>query len=188
MPRSGGFTLVEVLVAMAIMVAVAVGVARLFATAVAATRSARDRTVALALASAKIEQLRSLEWRFDIDASGTLTARTDTVSDLSVEPAGSGGPGLAESPPGTLDANVPPYVDYLDRFGQWAGAGPAPVAGSAYIRRWAVRHPAGDPDQLVALQVLVTSVHREQSRPVGIPHAWDGEDVVLATLVSRTSR
>ena len=91
-PRlSSGFTLVEVVVALALLVVVTVGVVRLFAVALNAGRAARDRTLAVALATGKIEQLRSLEWRFELDASAVLTPHTDTSSNLSLEsvsPAG----------------------------------------------------------------------------------------------------
>src|SRR3954469_18448013 len=111
---SSGFTLVEVVVALALLVVVAVGVVRLFAVALNAGRAARDRTLAVALATGKIEQLRSLEWRFELDPSAVLTPYTDTSSNLSLDLITAGGPGLTESPAGTLDTNTPPYVDYLD--------------------------------------------------------------------------
>ena len=105
-----GFTLVEVLVALALLVVVSVGVVQLFAIAIEAGRAARDRTVAVSLATGKMEQLRSLEWRFELDAAGALARRTDTTSNLSADPIVAGGPGLSESPTGTLDASMPPYV------------------------------------------------------------------------------
>jgi prepilin-type N-terminal cleavage/methylation domain-containing protein len=185
---AAGFTLIEVLVALAVMVAVTVGVVQLFAVAVVAGRASRDRTLAIALASAKLEQLRSLEWRLEVDASGTAIARSDARSNLSVEPATAAGPGLAESPPGTLDRDMSPYVDYLDRFGRWCGTGATPARGAVYIRRWAVRHHPSSPQRLLAFQVLVTTVQRERSRPFSSPHGWNGTDVLLATMVSRKVR
>jgi type II secretion system protein I len=188
--RSGsrGFTLIEVLVAMAIMVVVSIGVVQLFAIAASAGRASRDRTLAVLLAAGKLEQLRALEWRLHLDAAGLETMRTDGESNVSVEPAAAGGPGLGESPPGTLDANIPPYVDYLDRLGRWTATGPSPSPDAVYIRRWAVRHAPSDPQRMIALQVLVTTVMRERSRPSSAPHVWNGEEVLLSTLVTRKGR
>jgi prepilin-type N-terminal cleavage/methylation domain-containing protein len=187
-PSSSGFTLVEVLVALALLVVVSVGVVRLFAVALEAGRVARDRTVAVSLATGKIEQLRSLEWRSELDPAGVLTTRTDTTSNLSVDPIVAGGPGLSESPAGTLDASIPPYVDYLDRRGRWVGSGASPPANAVYVRRWAVHHLASDPDRTIALQVLVATVRRELSRQPSVPHAWNGEDVLLTTIMTRRVR
>jgi prepilin-type N-terminal cleavage/methylation domain-containing protein len=184
---SGGFTLVEVLVALALLTIVSIGVVWLFTIAIDAGRTARERTMAAPLASAKLEQLRSLEWRAEVSATGT-TSRSDLTSNISVEPVASGGPGLSESPPGTLDSSLPPYVDYLDRFGRWVGSGASPPAGAVYIRRWAVHPLAGDPDRTLALQVLVTTVARERARLPPAPHAWGGEDVLLATMITRRAR
>jgi prepilin-type N-terminal cleavage/methylation domain-containing protein len=184
---SSGFTLVEVLVALALLTIVSVGIVWLFTMAIDAGRTSRERTMAVPLASAKLEQLRSLEWRAEVTAMGT-TSRSDLTTNLSVDPIADGGPGLSESPPGTLDASLPPFVDYLDRFGRWIGTGASPPAGAVYIRRWAVRPLATDPDRTLALQVLVTTVARERSRPLPAPHSWGGDDVLLATMITRRAR
>jgi len=182
-PRlSSGFTLVEVVVALALLVVVTVGVVRLFAVALNAGRAARDRTLAVALATGKIEQLRSLEWRFELDASAVLIPHTDTSSNLSLESVSPG------SPVGTLDTNMPPYVDYLDWHGRWAGTGASPPGNAAYVRRWAVHRLPADPDRVVVLQVFVATVQRERARRGSAPHAWNGEDVLLATLMMRRVR
>jgi type II secretory pathway pseudopilin PulG len=185
---AGGFTLVEAIVALALLVVVTVGVVRLFAIAIDAGRTARDRTLAVALATGKLEQLRSLEWRFELDAGGVLTPRTDSSSTVSLDVVGPGGPGLSESPSGTLDSNVPPYVDFLDRHGRWAGTGTSPPANAVYVRRWAIHRMPGDSDRVVVLQVLVTTLRRERMRRGSAPHVWNGEDVLLATMMMRRVR
>ena len=185
---ASGFTLLEVLVALALLVTVSVGVVWLFAAALGAGRASQDRTVAVSLAVGRLEQLRSLEWRVEIDAAGAAIPRSDLASNLSLEPVGGGGPGLLESPGGTLDANVPPYVDYLDRHGRWLGTGASPPGGAVYIRRWAVHRLPADPDHVIALQVLVATVRRERGRLPSVPHAWNGEDVLLATMMARRVR
>lgn len=184
---SAGFTLVEVIVALALLTVVSVGVVWLFTIAIDAGRRARERTIAAPLASAKLEQLRSLEWRAEVGATGPVS-RSDHTTNLSVDPITSGGTGLSPSPSGTLDSSQPPFVDYLDRFGRWIGTGGSPPAGAVYIRRWAIHPLASDPERTLSLQVLVTTVAREQARPPSAPHAWDGEDVLLATMITRRAR
>ena len=188
-PRSqAGFTLVEVLVALSLMVVVSIGVVQLFAIALTASHVSRDRTVAVWLATGKMEQLRSLEWRIELDPAGGLMMHTDLTSDVSVDPAAAGGPGLRQSPPGTLDSSTPGYADYLDRFGRHVGSGASPPAAAVYIRRWAVRRLPADPDGVVVLQVLVTTTHRDGIRSPFVRHAWNGEDVLLTTMMTRRGR
>ena len=182
--RSTGFTLVEVLVAMALLVAAAVGVVRLFAVALASGRASRDLTIEVALAAGKLEELRSLTWAYDVQPGVPPVPRTDEATDLSAEPAAGGGPGLSEAPAGTLDTSTAGYADYLDPRGRWVGTGGSPPPTAAYIRRWTVRRFPGD-ERLVALQVLVTSVRSERLRAAGTPHVWTGEDVILTTVIAR---
>jgi type II secretory pathway pseudopilin PulG len=183
-----GTTLVEVLVAVSLLAALSMGVAQLFGVAIASNLLSFDRTMAVALAAGKMEELRSLEWRYQASASAPLVARTDLSTDLSVQPIAAAGPGLAESPPGTLDASTPPYVDYLDRWGQWVGSGSSPPAGAVYVRRWGIHHWAVDPGRLLTFEVLVTTVARERLRPPLTPHAWNGRDVLLVTMMTRRVR
>jgi prepilin-type N-terminal cleavage/methylation domain-containing protein len=183
-----GFTLVELLVAMLILVVVSVGVVRLFAMSLAASRVAHDRTLMAVLAAGKLEQLRSLEWAYDIRAAGPPVVRSDTSTDLSVDSTAAGGPGLADSASGTLDANTPSYVDYLDKRGRWIGTGSSPQPSAVYIRRWSVRRLPADPERLIALTVLVTTVARERLRVGGIARTWTGEDAIVTTVVARKAR
>jgi prepilin-type N-terminal cleavage/methylation domain-containing protein len=185
---SSGFTLVEVLVALALLVVISVGVVQLFAVALTAGRVTRDRTVAVSLATGKMEQLRSLAWGFELNEAGALVARTDVSSDLSVDPPAAGGPGLSESPAGTLDHDTPRYVDYLDRHGRPIEGASAAASSAAYVRRWAVRRLPADPDRVVVLQVLVMTAGRARSRSPAAPHSWNGEDVLLATMMARRAR
>jgi prepilin-type N-terminal cleavage/methylation domain-containing protein len=140
-----GFTLVEVLVALSLLVVVSIGVVWLFVVSIEGGRVARDRTIAVVAAAGKMEQLRSLEWRFELDAAGLPSPRTDLATDVSLDPIGAGGPGLSDSPPGTLDRDTPPYVDYLDRGGRWVGNGAAAPGGAVYVRRWGVHRLPADP-------------------------------------------
>jgi prepilin-type N-terminal cleavage/methylation domain-containing protein len=183
-----GFTLIEVIVSLALLVVLSLGVVTLFKVAIDAGRIAADRTIAVVLAAGKIEQLRSLEWRFELDPSGLPSPRTDLSTNASLEPMSAGGPGLAESPAGTLDQDTPPYVDYLDRHGRWVGNGSAPPGNAVYVRRWGIHRLLSDPARVVALAVLVTTVRAARSRTATSSPQWNGEDVLLTTLVTRGVR
>jgi prepilin-type N-terminal cleavage/methylation domain-containing protein len=185
---AAGFTLIEVLVALSLLMVMLLGVVCLFSVAIDAGRVARDRTIGLVLAAGKMEQLRSLEWRFELDASGLPSPRTDLVTDVSVDPMRPGGTGLSESPSGTLDRDTPPYVDYFDRHGQWAGGGGSPPGSAAYVRRWSIHRLPADPARVIAFEVLVTTMRSARSRTPSIPLAWNGEDVLLTTMVTRSVR
>jgi len=183
-----GFTLIEVLVAMTLMVIICLGVAPLFAIAVRDARTARMQTIAVILAASKLEQLRSLTWAYETRPAMTPILRTDVTTNLSGALPTSDGAGLAESPPDTLDANTPPYVDYLDAYGAWKGTGPDPAAGAQFIRRWAVHRDPLDPERSVVLQVLVVSVAEERVRRRGGSRVWNGRDALVATMVTRRAR
>ena len=187
-PREAGFTLVEVLVALSLLAVMSLGVVWLFTVAIEAGRVARDRTIGLVLAAGKIEQLRSLEWRFELDASGLPSPRTDLVTDVSLDPMTPGGAGLSESPSGTLDRDTPQYVDYFDRHGQWAGGGGSPPADAVYVRRWSVHRLPSDPARVIAFGVLVTTMRAARTRNPSGPAAWNGEDILLTTMVTRSVR
>ena len=157
----GGFSLIEVLVAVVVLSVAAAGVASLFALAASATLIARGQTGATLLAAGKLEQLRELRWGFD--AEGTPV--TDTMSDLSTDPVTDFGRGLSASPADSLQRNVAGYVDYLDEAGRWVGTGPQPPPRAVYIRRWCIQPLPEDPVNARLLQVLVTSVVGRRGTP-----------------------
>ena len=183
-----GFTLIEVLVALSLLVVMSLGVVWLFTVAIDGGRVARDRTIELALAVGKMEQLRSLEWRFELDASGLPLPRTDVVTDVSADPMSPGGAGLSESPAGTLDRDTPPYVDYFDGRGRWVGGGGSPPASAAYVRRWSIHRLPADPARVIGFEVLVTTMRASRTRSPSAITAWNGEDVLLTTMVTRSVR
>ncbi|HJR61995.1 MAG TPA: hypothetical protein VJ813_21490 [Vicinamibacterales bacterium] len=149
------------------------------ATATEMMARARRQALAASLASARMEQLRSLRFEFD-ESGGRLT---DTATDLTIDPAGSGGPGLSPSGAGALDANLSGFVDYLDGRGSWVGAGPAAPPGAAFVRRWSVE-PADAGSDLLVLQVLVRPVVAGSAGAVG---RLDG-GARYVTLRARTRR
>ena len=150
--RSAGFGLLEVLIAAGLIIGLAAGTAQLTVTSMEAIRDAGDVSLSLLLAAQKMEQLRSLEWRYD--ASGQV-AVSDLTTDLSRDPPARGGLGLRASPPDSLDRSVAGYVDYLDRRGAWVGTGGRPPAGTAFVRRWSIQPGQPPFDDLLALDVVV---------------------------------
>jgi type II secretory pathway pseudopilin PulG len=163
--KAGGFALVEVLISVSLLVAVAVGVSQLAAAGVRTTHAARVRTVSTILAAQKMEQLRSLGFAHEWIGSPAVSVPTsDAWTDVSSELPNDLGPGLLPSPPGSLESNVAFYVDYLDAAGRWVGRDAAPPPDAVYVRRWAVRPLAADPDNMLVLHVVVAS---RASMPAG---------------------
>ena len=147
-----GFSLIEVMVATAILVVGVVSVAQLLTVGMRSNLTSRAATETMILAQQKIEELRALTWGFD--ALGNPVS--DTSSDTAVSPEQpAGGTGLGLSPAGALIGNVAGYVDYIDRAGAKLGGGTSVPAGTIYTRRWSVAASAGAPEALV-IQVLVT--------------------------------
>jgi prepilin-type N-terminal cleavage/methylation domain-containing protein len=136
MPRSrAGFTLIEVLVALALLTGSLLVLAQVMLAATRAADAARATTIATALAAQKSEQLRALAWGIDLDGAVSEDFECD-VPRWPDRPAG--GSGLTPSPPGALDADTPGYVDYLDAQGRWAGEGSPPPGSAAFVRRWSI--------------------------------------------------
>jgi type II secretory pathway pseudopilin PulG len=181
-----GFTLAEVLIAMAILMAAAYGVARLGVAAMHGGQAARSLTTCTLLAVQKMEQLRSLTWTYAGDER-TAPGVSDLSTDLSREPFSSGGRGLLPSPAGSLDRDTAGYVDYLDGRGRWVNGGGSPGPDAVYIRRWRVEPLASDPDDSLLLQVLVTTVATERrlTLPAGSRRSVLAGDASLATILTR---
>ncbi len=163
MRSNEGFSILEVLVAIAVLSVALVGLAQLFALSRRANASAKNTTFASLLAQQKMEQLRGLTWGFD-----TLgLPLTDTTTNLAVVPeSATGGVGLTPSPAGSLGRNVDGYCDYVDRNGNVLGGCGSTNASASYIRRWSVEPLPSNPNNTIALQVLVTAnVSRAAANP-----------------------
>ena len=154
-PAAAGFGLLEVLIAAGLIIGLAAGTAQLTVTSMAAINDAGSVSLGLLLAAQKMEQLQSLEWRYD--ASGQVPV-SDLTTDLSRDPPAPGGRGLRTAPPDSLDRAAAGYVDYLDRRGAWVGTGGRAPTGTAFVRRWSVQ--AGRPpfEDLLVLDVVVLSL------------------------------
>jgi prepilin-type N-terminal cleavage/methylation domain-containing protein len=125
--KASGFSLIEVLIATAIVVSAAAGLGRLFVASADATRVAGGTATALLLAEQKLEELHA--------ADGPLTA----------------------SPAGALTTDTGGFVDYWDLSGAPAitsSPGAAP-AGSVFVRRWSIEPARSGSIAPVVLQVVV---------------------------------
>jgi prepilin-type N-terminal cleavage/methylation domain-containing protein len=180
----GGFSMLEVLVAAAILAVALNALAQLLAVSTRANRSANTTTYATLLAQQKMEQLRSLLWGFDVYG----LPLTDSTTDTTVVPeTAAGGTGLSPSPADALLRNTTGYVEYLDRFGAVLGGDTTPAAGAVYIRRWSVQPLPTDPANTVVLQVMVT---RNRNHSSGMADAVKGgsrlpDEVFLVSVKTR---
>lgn len=157
-----GFSLIETLVATAILATVSLGVAQMFILATDNTRGGKFETTATTLAEQKMEQLRGLTWGFDTEGLGL--PETDVTTNLAVSPPDTSGSGLNPSPDGTLEANTDGYVDFLDQNGAYLGTGDPPPASTVYIRRWSIEPLPTNPNNTLVFQVFVTTPERENRR------------------------
>jgi hypothetical protein len=156
--------------------------------------TARDRqldasrdSAAVALAASKLDLLASLAWEASILPGGARVPRDDLTTSLAADTPAGGGQGLAPSPPGTLVANVPGYVDYLDREGRWIGEGGDIPMHAAFVRRWAVLADPAHPD-VRFLQVLVARAGVERGAPPRADLRARTGDVWLSTARFRWVR
>ena len=175
---SRGFTLIEVLLAVALLSVAALGGVQLVAVAIQAVGAARTQTLAVILASARVEELRRLTFEFDDQGLHS----TDLQTDLSTSPSSAGGPGLA--PGGSVSANLNGYVDHLDHRGDWIGSGAAAPPGAAYVRRWSIAASITTPDVLVLeVAVLPVAAQLTGGSGAGVPGATH-----LVTQLARRQR
>jgi type II secretory pathway pseudopilin PulG len=133
-----GFSLVEAMIALAIIATAFTAAVQLLMQASAANRRARLVTRAAMLAASKMEELESL---------------TYTVGDAGADVEDEG---LSESPDGTLTDDVPDYCEWFDSAGQPL-SGVARPPGASFVRRWSIRALEVDGHAL-ALQVRVATV------------------------------
>ena len=167
---------------MIVLAIAALTAAHLFVVSVRAVGLARSETMAVVLAAQKMEQLRSLTWRFD--GTGSLQSLSDHSTDLTREPSPGGGPGLGPSPAGSLWTNTTGYVDYVDRHGRWVGTGSTPPSSAAFVRRWNVMPLPASPGDSLILRVLVTTVARDALFPITALSRVPG-DVTLVSVITR---
>lgn len=135
------------------LVAVALGpIGQLIATTRHGARLARERTTCGLLAAQKVEQLRSGRWGLDRSGFPVSDSSTDFSSDNA---AAQGGGGLSAGPANALDADCPGFVDHVDEWGRWVGAGSPPPGRTVYTRRWRVDPLPADPANTLVIRVIV---------------------------------
>lgn len=183
--RMGGFSLAESLVGMAVSVTVLAGVLPVYFQAVRGALTSHDQSVAVTLASSRLEQLRGLEFRFEDGGAGPPVRFTDRTTDLAAPEPRTGGRGLAPAPPGCLLRDTSGYVDYLDAGGRWLAAGDTPPPGAHYARRWSVSPLPSSPLDALVLQVLVTPVAQELAAGARLDAARRPGDVWLTLVRTR---
>ncbi len=160
--KASGFALLEVLIAAGLIATIAAGASILASMAWRVSRQARARTIVTMVAAEKMEQLRSLAWTHVTTTGPAISlSYSDVTTDLSNDPATDDGPGLLTSPAGTLTSNVTGYVDFLDGNGRWIGRGPSAPPPAVYVRRWAVRPLASDPDNTLVFEVMAGTRGRD---------------------------
>lgn len=128
-----GFTLVETIVATAILVTALAGIAQLFVLSTHLTRQASAAGRALVAAQDKLESLRGLVFAYDA-AGVPITSPT-----------------LQPSPPTSLDADVAPNVDWLDAEGHASDHADA----ATFVRRWKISTVAASSPEAIAIEVCV---------------------------------
>jgi len=171
-----GFSLLEVLVAMAILIVAVTALANLSGVSARANSSAKTATFTSVLAAEKLEQLRALTWGFD--AAGA--AISDTTTDVTVfPPTPLDGVGLTPSPAGVLTQNITGYCDFLDARGQSLGSGDVAPVTAIFVRRWSIDVLPSNPANTLVLQVLVTRVRD------GAPAGVRPDEVRLITVKTR---
>lgn len=159
-----GMTLIEVAVAIAVFATASLAAAHLVVLGMRSVHTSGAKTMSVAAAMAKMEELQSLAWRFD-EAGGR-------ISD----------PALAASPADALSQNVAGFAEYLDAEGQPAGDGPDPPPGAVYLRRWALRPLARAPEDTLVIQVLVAPLTEVSSTS---PASGAGSAAMLTTARGR---
>jgi prepilin-type N-terminal cleavage/methylation domain-containing protein len=165
---ASGFTLIEVVIAVAVLVAVLAGVAGVWAMTATSTRVAREQTLAMQLARDKLEQLAALTWAV-LSVDGADVLASDVTTNVSRLPATTDGSGTQPSPADSLGVSRATYADYLDARGQWLDMGPSPPAGARFVRRWWVARTGSGASEMLMFQVIVATVSADAMRPAG---AW----------------
>lgn len=127
-----GYSLLEVLIATTIVAVGVAALAQLVGVAARANVRATQTTMAAVLAQEKMEELLPT-------AAGDLSA----------------------SPPGALVQNIDGYADFADRAGRLLGPGPAPPAGSVYLRRWSLDPLQNSANNTWILQVRITDLRTQ---------------------------
>lgn len=164
--RRGGFTLLEVIVAIGMMAGGFLAVAQLLVAASRLGHLSRVTATATRAAAAKLEGLRSPAWGCAADGTNVGT--------------------LATSPAGALASDTAGFVDYLDAAGAPVGSGLSPPAEAMFVRRWSVEQDdEGVPARTVRLAVVV---RRREISEGGVPGGSASWIETIRLVGARTRR
>lgn len=176
----GGFTLVEAVVALALVVTVGVSVSTGLVASRAMAMHDRQQAIGRVAAQARLATLASLAFHTIAAADGSAVAVTDTTTDVGGDAPGPGGTGLSESPPDALWHDTPGYVDYLDATGRDLGRRAGAREAAAYVRRWAIGRQGIGAGEVALIAVLVAPVSAAARAAAGDPTlVIDAPGVVL---------
>jgi prepilin-type N-terminal cleavage/methylation domain-containing protein len=149
-----GMSLIELMIALAILLVVSVGILSMAMISITTTENQGHLAARTAeYAQDKMEQLMALSY-------------SDTASDTSVFPAATtGGTGLTVGGSSTVSSTVTGYLDYLDINGNpLTFTGTTAPSGWYYIRVWQVSTPTGTTN---LKQITVTVQTRSDVGPTG---------------------
>ncbi len=130
-----GFSLLEAVIAAALVAGAFAALAEMYTLSLAGTAAARGASSAVVMAAQKMEELRQLGW--DDVALGT-------------------GGSVAEDASG--------YVDYRDQSGAVVGSGGEAPPGALFVRRWSIGPVGADADALM-FDVLVRPLRNIDVKP-----------------------
>jgi type II secretory pathway pseudopilin PulG len=144
--QEAGMTLLETVIALAILFIAAAGLTGLATVAIVTTENQGHLAARTAeYAQDKMEQLMALPYASQTADTVTVNATVNCVQFLVNSACDTGGSGL--TPGGTSDpdcgdtghpACVDLYIDYLDKDGNPLGGGTTPAAGWFYKRVWQI--------------------------------------------------
>jgi prepilin-type N-terminal cleavage/methylation domain-containing protein len=164
-----GFTLVEAVVALALVATVAVSVSTALVVGRAMAVHDREQTIGRVAARARLAMLTSLAFHTLVAADGSAVAITDTTTDVTAEPPAPGGTGLAVSPPDALWRDTSGFVDYLDATGRDLGSRAGARERAAFVRRWAIGRQGGGAGEVCVMAVLVAPLATAARAEAGDP-------------------
>jgi hypothetical protein len=133
-----GFSLLEAVVAAALVAGSFAALAEMYTLSLAGNASARGASTAVVMAAQKMEELRQLKWD---DAA--LAAGGNVADDASG------------------------YVEYLDQSGDVVGSGDQAPPGAQFVRRWSIGLVGADADALV-LDVFVRPLRSVGVKPARV--------------------
>jgi type II secretory pathway pseudopilin PulG len=177
-PAEAGMTLIETMIALAVLFIVAAGLMGLAVVATVTTENQGHLATRTAeYAQDKMEQLMSL--KYGDSSSDTISA--DCVMYLVDQDCSTGAAGLF--PGGSLDFDAPAddYVDYLDREGNPLGGGVAAPGDWFFQRVWLIEDSVADvtlPDGIKRITVSCRTRNTVQMQ---------SGDMLASTLVTLKS-